>query len=123
VTSTACQARTKSGEPCRAFPVEGSDYCFAHDPNLARKRKEARAAGGRARHGRNLTTSGGEPVKLASVADVCVLLERTARDLLTLENSVARARAVAYVCGQAVKALEVGDLEARIVALEEKIGG
>jgi len=103
--------------------MSGSRYCFFHDPTRSAERRQARSAGGRARHGRSLNGGqGGDVVVLASVADVVLLLERAARDLLSLENSISRARALAYVGSIAVKALEVGDLEERISALEQKLG-
>ena len=61
-------------------------------------------------------------VPLASLSDVVQLLEQTVGDLLTLENSISRARAVGYLCGVVVKALEASDLEERIVRLEEQLG-
>lgn len=35
-----CKAKTKTktGRRCKAFVVEGSEYCWSHDPGLARKR-------------------------------------------------------------------------------------
>jgi len=121
-TSTGnCKATTRGGRPCQAFPVAGSDFCFWHDPSRAAQRTLARKKGGRARHGRRLSTTG-EIVKLGSVADVVALLEGAVGDLLELENSVARARAVATLAGVVVKALEVSELEDRIARLEDKVG-
>ena len=91
-------------------------------PTWVGERKRARSRGGHGRHGRSLTTSGADLVGLASVSDVVLMLEQTARDLLALENSVSRARAVAYVCATAIRALEVADLEARLARLEELVG-
>jgi len=123
VTSTGkqCKAMTAQGQRCAAWTVNGSDFCFWHDPKLAQERKRARSAGGRARHARKLTQSGDGDVCLSSVADVVVLLERTARDLLALENSISRARAVAYVASVGLKALEVAELEERLTRLEEQV--
>lgn len=30
-----CQAKTKSGAPCKGTALEGSDFCFAHQPRPA----------------------------------------------------------------------------------------
>lgn len=59
---------------------------------------------------------------METVADVVDLLGRTVRDVMTLENSISRARCVGYLCGVAVRALEVSDLEDRIRRLEERVG-
>ncbi len=42
----------KAGQPCRGYAIEGSRYCFAHDPAKAAERAQARIKGGKARHGR-----------------------------------------------------------------------
>ena len=119
-----CKASNKRGGPCGAYALHGSAYCFAHDPTRAADRYGARSRGGRARHGRSLgaVATGDQGVKLASMGDVVALLQETVRDVLTLENSIARGRCVGYLAGIAVKALEVSDLEDRIASLEAKVG-
>jgi len=119
-TGQRCKATTKAGEPCRGFAVGGGGYCFTHDPGRAEERRLARAKGGAARHGRKL---GGnhEAVTLASIADLLPLLERAVNDVLSLENSVARARTIGYLAGIAVRAFELTDLAERIAAIEEVI--
>jgi len=88
---------------------------------LATERKAARSKGGRARHGRRISQQGSnEPVTVATISDVIHLLARAINDALALENSIARARCLGYLAGAVCKALEVGDLEARITALEER---
>lgn len=118
-TGERCKATTRKGSPCQAWAVEGSRFCFWHDPARAQERRAARAKGGKARHGRQIGPTGGaEPVKIGSAADTLPILERAVNDLLALENSVNRARAIGYLCGQVVKVFEVTDLQARMEALE-----
>jgi len=113
---------TRAGARCASYCIEGSDFCYWHAPEKAEDRKQARSRGGHARHGRSLATAGGIDVALSSVGDVCKLLEATARDLLSLENSVSRARAIAYVSSVAIRALEIAELEQRLTRLEEMVG-
>ena len=119
-----CKATRKDGQACCAYSLLDSEFCFAHDPTRAADRYGARSRGGRARHGRSLgaVATGSQGVKLGSVGDVVALLQETVRDVLTLENSIGRARAVGYLVGIAVRALEVSDLEDRIARLEAKVG-
>ena len=119
-----CKASRKDGQACCAYSLLDSEFCFAHCPDRAAERKAARSAGGRARHGRSFgaVATGDQGVKLGSVGDVVQLLETAVRDVLTLENSIGRARCVGYLAGIAVKALEVSDLEDRIASLEAKVG-
>ena len=117
-----CQAYSSSGNPCQSWAVDGSDFCFWHAPELAEKRKLARTNGGKARHGRKLDSDlTGVPVKLESLGDVVTVIEGALTDLLCLETSVARARAVGSLCSVAIKALEASDLEQRIARLEETV--
>lgn len=117
-TARLCKDTNERGEPCSAPVVEGSEYCFWHDPALAKERAEARKRGG---YGRRQVKAGepGEPVQARSPQDVVALVERAINDALALENSIARARAIGYLAGVALKAQEVGELEERLEALEQ----
>lgn len=118
-TSKRCKATNRRGEPCAAYACKDSDYCYWHDPDKAAERKAARRKGGLARHGRSIGVTGDpEPVAISSVADVVRLLEQAVNDVLRLENSIQRARAIGYLAGVIVKALELGELEERVAALE-----
>ena len=128
VTSTAkvliCKASTKSGKPCRGWAVSGSEYCVAHDPASAGKMAAARRAGGKARHGRRIgSPDAAGSVKLATVTDVLGLLETTVNDVLKLENSLGRARAIAYLAHAWGALYESSELERRVAALEVKQNG
>ena len=118
-----CKARNARGEPCAAYAVAGSRFCFWHDPQKEQERKLARVRGGLARQGRSgiVQDRQGVLIPLRNLSDVVQLVEQTVGDLLTLENSVSRARAVGYLCGVAVKALEASELEERITRLEEQL--
>jgi hypothetical protein len=59
---------------------------------------------------------------LDSVPKVRRLLEIAVLDTLSLENSVARSRTLAYLAQVALKTLEVGEFEARLEALEATMG-
>ena len=118
-TSKRCKAKNKRGEPCGAFTLTGSDFCFHHDPSMAKERAAARAKGGRARHGRRIgRTATLELVEIRGMADVVTLLETTINDALSLENSLQRARTIATLANVVIKALEFATLEERVEALE-----
>lgn len=121
-----CKGINRHGGPCGGFALNDSDYCFAHDPDSAKRRDKARKAGGKARQGRSLqlTWAGDEHrpnIHILSVEDVKALLERALLAEVTLENSHARNKVIGYLCGVALKALEVGEIEERIARLEESI--
>ena len=94
-----------------------------HDPAHAAEVAEARRLGGLRRR-RELTVQGAYEFNgLESVADIRRLLEIAALDVLGLENSIARARTLAYLAVAATKLLEVGELEHRVAALEAAVHG
>lgn len=110
-----CQATTKTGAACGGYAVEGSDFCFAHAPECGRDRAEARRRGGQARA---IPKVSGEPVMVASLGDVLALVNAVIVDTWLQENSATRSRAL-LACGElAVKALQAGEVEARLFAIE-----
>ena len=111
----ACQAQVQ-GRPCRAYALSGSTFCFWHNPEAREARSAARKLGGFRRR-RSLASVS---VELKTPGDVVVLLAGELSALLSrVEPGEGRARAVSSLCGCALKALEQGDLEARLSALEE----
>lgn len=128
--TTYCTEKTRSGEPCRAFAIAGSQYCFTHDPARAGQRAAAHSAGGKARHGRIIgpmkassAGPGAAPVTLASVGDVVKLLECEVNSMLTLEPSLSRGQTIARLAMVFIKAFEVSEIEQRLDALEKRIVG
>ena len=122
-----CKEIKINGEPCRAPTITGSKYCYWHDPKVAAKRIQARRQGGL-----NRQKSLNRPVKKASegvkyaldgVESITDILQDALNDAAGLENSHARARTIGYLCQISLKALEVGNLEERVSALEKRIEG
>ena len=117
----ACKALREDGGRCQSPPLLDGDFCLMHDPEHAEEMAEARRLGGLRRR-REKTVSGAYAFEgLADVGQVQRLLEIAASDTLSLENSVARSRTLAYLAQVALKALEVGDLAQRIEALERLV--
>ena len=121
MSSRGCQARAESGEPCRQAPLRDSDFCFWHSPDHADEVAEARRLGGLRRRREKAVSGAYDFEGLADVGQVRRLLEVAALDTLSLENSVARSRTLAYLAQVALKALEVGELAQRIDALERLV--
>lgn len=116
-----CKATTKSGRMCSAQAVAGGDYCFMHDPARAHERVAARRRGGHNRRTPKAVEGDGSLSRLRCVADVQEALERALTDTWVQENSGARTQAVVRLCMAALKAIEVGELEERVKALEERL--
>ena len=118
-----CIEFKENGQPCHAPKLQEGDYCLMHSPEHAEEMAEARRLGGLRRR-REVAVSGAyEFAGLQTVADIRRILEIGVLDTLGLENSIARARTLAYLAMTAIKLLEVGELEQRLAALEAAVQG
>lgn len=130
-----CAARNKTGRPCQAPALADSKWCYFHDPRWKDRRREARSAGGKARHGRSVTDNamrallavsdelavkGELPIiTLRNPNDLMALVERAANDLLKLENSVSRAKALGGLAAIAGQLWQLAILEREVETLKE----
>ncbi len=115
----SCKFVKSNKEPCQARCMTNSDYCYWHNPDVAVKRAEARKKGGQNRRAGKQSNHGRYSIK--TVGEVLKALEDALNDAINLENSHARARTIGYLCQISLKALEVGELERRLEALEQSI--
>src|SRR5947207_177820 len=75
---THCVQLRADGRPCGGYAVAGSECCFAHAPEQADKRSEARRRGGLA--GRVATVPESQ-LTVRSLGDVLALVELTINDV------------------------------------------
>ncbi len=117
----SCKGVKENGQTCRQAPLSDHDYCFWHSPEHKVEAAEARRLGGLRRR-REKTLQGAYAFEgLNSLDDIKRLLEIAIMDTLALENSVARSRTIAYLAQVGIKALEAGEYEERIRALESML--
>ena len=107
-------------------PVKGEAWCFAHHPDRAGERTAARKRGGRRNRvlGTVLTLAEDEsalPLELGDMKAVQAAVNLIWRETLRQENSAQRSRTLVAVALAAMKALEVGEYEERIRALEQAV--
>jgi hypothetical protein len=113
-----CAAQTKQGEPCRQAPLRDAGFCFWHDPEHTQEAAEARRLGGLRRRKERTLAAAYDLGGLEGVGGPRRLLEIAAMDLITLNNSVPRNRALISAVGALLELLKTGDLEERLQALE-----
>lgn len=113
-----CKADTKSGTRCRATAVEGSDYCFAHEPTLAAKRAEWRRAGGR-QSGRRAALQ--EAATIRTPEEVRDLLARTVVAVQEGTMDARTANTIRSLSNALLKAIKDTDLAQRLEALERAV--
>ena len=121
MVARTCKALREDGGRCQSPPLLDGDVCLMHSPEHAEEMAEARRLGGLRRRREKAVSGAYDFEGLADVDQVRRLLEIVALDTLSLENSVARSRTLAYLGQVALKALEVGELAERIEALERLV--
>ena len=114
----SCRFQKPNGEPCRATPMRGENFCFWHHPEHTEEAAEARRLGGLRRRKEKITGGVYDFEGLEDVPRIRRLLEIAVTDTLALESSIARSRTLAYLVQMALKALEVGEMENRLGVLE-----
>ena len=93
-----------------------------HSPEHQEEVAEGRKLGGLRRRREKTLASAYDIESLTSVAALRRLLEIAAFDTLALENSLPRSRTLVAVVTAGSKLLEVGELQARLAALEAATG-
>lgn len=116
-TATTCKSTTKGGERCQAPAIDGSSFCFFHDPDLADERQRAQSSGGRNGATRTLPPSTPD-LSVASSRDVVDLLSDTINQVRRGAIDPRVGNAVGYLANILLKAFEQGDIEDRVRALE-----
>ncbi len=123
VISRTCRATNAQGQPCRQAPLREEEFCFWHSPTTAKEAAEARRLGGLRRRREGTLAGAYEFEGLETVPQIRRILEIAAMDALGLDNSIARVRALVTLSVAAAKLLEVGELEARLEAVEAAVHG
>jgi len=119
VARRACNFVKDDGGSCGAAPLHESDFCFVHAPEHAEEMAESRRLGGLRRRREKTVATAYDLGDLDTLADVRRVIVIAVLDALGLENSVARSRTLAYLAMVALKALEAGEMEERLRAVEE----
>jgi hypothetical protein len=117
-----CAFSMANGRPCRAAPLVDGAYCYLHDPDKAEESAEARRLGGLRRKREKTIVLAYDLESLGSVEGILRVLDIASRDALGLDNSIARSRVLISVAAAATRLLEVGELAARVAALEATLG-
>ena len=116
-----CAFRLNTGELCRMAPLRDGQFCWVHSPERVKEVQEARRLGGLRRRRESAISSAYQFESLNSVEGIRRIVLIAVLDALSTENSIARARTLAYLAQVALHTLEVGDLEQRLSVLENKL--
>lgn len=113
-----CKAKTASGQPCKMQALKGGRFCFNHAPEAVAERAQARKRGGENRHTPHFADESILPKDVQSIDDARNLLTYTLQEVAGMDNTIARARVFLALFDGFIKSIEIGDIEARLQALE-----
>ena len=113
----ACQATRKDGRPCSVRALTGSAWCFAHDPERAAQRAEARRKGGRGK----ARLARVERLVPGTLRPVLALLLTTLEETHRGDLDPKVAGALAAVAGAVCRVYQAGVVEDRLAELEAQI--
>ena len=109
-----CQANNEKGEPCQQAPLTGGDLCFWHDPAYEAQAAQARRSGGTTRAREHALRYIYQIEALDTHERILRLVDFATTELLSLENSVARNRALLSAAGTAADLLTAGALAEKL---------
>jgi len=101
--------------------LSDDDYCFFHSSKKAKERAEAQRRGGKKALAEKKRILEESNFQIKNTSDVITLLNETINQVRTGKIEVKIANAVGYLSGICLKALEQGDIEKRLEALEDKV--
>ncbi len=105
---------------CNAHAMNGSQFCWLHNPDISDEaKKEAQAQGGKA--STVAISSPLPPVKLNSPSDVVSLLEDTINRVRSGEIDVRVGNCIGVLSNQILKALEITTIKDRVEVIERAI--
>ena len=102
------------------MPMDGSRYCFFHDPAAETARKAAQQRGGQAK-GPAVLPADTADVPLHNGKDVAAFLAETINQVRKGRVSPKIASTVGYLSSLLMKALETSDIEERLARVEQAL--
>jgi hypothetical protein len=115
---TSCSATSEDGSPCGAPPRTGTERCWFHTPGLEAERLEAASRGGRAP--RRIYLGDVRPT-LDTPEKIARIVESYVGGLASGKATAAQVKAVTSAAHVLLKALELGDLKAELIALRTEL--
>ena len=114
-----CKGIKADGSRCRGEKlISGTEYCWFHDPEKSEERAKASSKGGSKHHYRKIISL----PRIKQAKDILKLLNKAIAEIERLESAETRAILLLRAVGMGSKALQVSDLEERILAIWQRLG-
>ena len=115
-----CRQTSANGKRCEGWAMDGSDFCFFHNPESKDARHAAQSRGGQGNRGPVLSLDS-EDVQLRSAQDLAELLAETITQVRKGLISPKIATAIGYLAGPLMRAFDAGSMETRLARLEQAL--
>jgi hypothetical protein len=113
-----CQQKTKDGKACQIPAMKGSKYCFTHNPATRQAQAEARKMGGYNSHiPHGPINPDVIPDEINTISDAGQILHYVLGELIVMDNSVPRNRALISVAAGYIDAIKTGEIETQLKEL------
>jgi hypothetical protein len=122
VFKRSCKTTKQDGTPCLQAPLQGEDFASGTTRTTRTEADQARRLGGQRRRREGTLGAVYDLEGLSTLPEIRRLVEVAAFDTLGLENSIARARTLAYLAQVAGALFERSELEERLEAIESTLG-
>ena len=118
-----CAHILENGNKCGAFAMNGSEFCFFHDPTKAEERRIAGQKGGkRSRIPSTKVLPEDTPdVKIKTIGDVEELISETISQVRRGDLAPNVSNAITQLVNSWIKIREIGEMEERMRRLEEAV--
>ena len=123
MVSRTCKALNSAGQPCRQAPLTEGDFCYWHDPENEKEAGDARRLGGMNRKREQTLAVVYDVQGLATPEDILRWYELAQMQNLSLDNSVARNRAIVDTATAALRLFQVSDLARQMEQIRSVIEG
>lgn len=116
-----CKHIKNNGDQCRAPRTRGGEYCFWHDPSKAAERAAAQRTGGLNNNRSAVLPPDTANLAVGTAEEVVGLLGVTIDQVRVGLLDARVANTIGYLSGVLLRALDVGELQRRVAALEDVI--
>ncbi len=115
-----CQHSKENGDQCQAWSMEGSIFCYLHNPAICdEEKKEVMAKGGRGN--KPMVKSPLAPIAITNTSGILSLIAATLGELRSGRVDANIAKSIFYGCGCYIKAYEMAVLESKIAETDKRL--
>jgi len=121
-----CKFIKASGDRCNAYSMSNSDYCFTHNPEVAKERALAHRKAGLANRwelGEGVADLGwAKSIRLKRPRDIVRFTSKVMNDLRQGKIEPRLATALFYGANVLIKAFEVSEITEKVEKIEKALG-